>query len=78
MKKEKRVEVQKRGDIAQLGERRLCTAEVRGSSPLVSIEERDKPKQRAKIKTILLDEKQKNIQVFKWIKNCFKKLTILS
>jgi hypothetical protein len=26
----------------------------------------------------LLDEKQKNIQVFKWIKNCFKKLTILS
>ena len=25
------------GDIAQLGERRLCKAEVRGSSPLVSI-----------------------------------------
>ena len=25
-----------RGDVAQLGERRLCKAEVRGSSPLIS------------------------------------------
>ena len=24
------------GDVAQLGERRLCKAEVRGSSPLIS------------------------------------------
>ena len=24
------------GDVAQLGERRLCTAEVRGSNPLIS------------------------------------------
>ena len=27
----------KLGDVAQLGERRLCKAEVRGSSPLISI-----------------------------------------
>ena len=26
------------GDVAQLGERRLCKAEVRGSSPLISTE----------------------------------------
>ena len=24
------------GDVAQLGERRLCTAEARGSNPLIS------------------------------------------
>jgi hypothetical protein len=24
------------GDVAQMGERRLCKAEVRGSSPLIS------------------------------------------
>jgi hypothetical protein len=28
------------GDVAQLGERRLCKAEVVGSSPIVSIESR--------------------------------------
>ena len=27
---------QRRGDVAQLGERRLCKADVRGSSPLIS------------------------------------------
>ena len=34
------------GDVAQLGERRPCTAEVAGSSPVVSIEVESEPKGR--------------------------------